>query len=133
MGHDRTHLCPRCAAELIKNTVKCKKCGVEFKNKKKARMLSIFLPGGGYFYVRQYVLGVINVLTELALIGAISWMSYMAWTTWNASQQLDQKMLFFIGASLAGLAYIKIASIFHSIHFIEEFIPVAKKIDPIKK
>jgi hypothetical protein len=61
-GSNRAYLCPRCTKKLEKGKYVCKNCNLKFKNLKKARILSIFLPGGGYFYTRHVFLGLMNAL-----------------------------------------------------------------------
>jgi hypothetical protein len=60
-GSERAYLCPRCTKKLEKGKYICENCRIKFKNKYKARILSIF-PGGGYFYTRHIFLGVMNAL-----------------------------------------------------------------------
>ncbi len=54
----RIHLCPRCLLELVQNEYICSNCRLEFKNLGKAKRVSIFYPGGGYFYTGHPHLGI---------------------------------------------------------------------------
>lgn len=65
---NRTHLCPKCTHVLEVDRFDCPGCGKEFKNRTKARDLSLWLPGGGYFYTGHPFLGVMDAMIELLLL-----------------------------------------------------------------
>ena len=60
----RTHLCPKCTSPLVENIFTCPACGLEFKNRQKARLYSLVFPGGGYFYTRHPFLGISDACAE---------------------------------------------------------------------
>ena len=115
----RTHLCPRCAGELVKGDYTCSKCGLEFKNKAKARQISLFYPGGGYFYTGHPVLGVLDALTEAYL--SVWVVSSIVYAVRGVEEAVYQTVFFGIL-----LAIEKSVSIFDSNKFIEEYIPLKK-------
>lgn len=119
----RFHLCPRCTQPLSAGKYVCETCQLKFKNKIAAFILAILLPGGGYFYARQYLIGLLNAIVEIFL------MVYIAVTLEDVLQKLaDSKIhLVVLCALLLGIKFI---SVIHSTHFIEEFIPRKKKIQP---
>jgi hypothetical protein len=60
----RTHLCPRCTHRLKEGKYTCEKCQLQFKRKRTAALLSIFIPGGAYFYARQCLIGSLDAVAE---------------------------------------------------------------------
>lgn len=119
----RQHLCPRCAAPLPKNLYTCPRCRFEFKRPGAARIYSIFLPGGGYFYTRHPWLGLGDAFTELVLILA----TLFFLLDYFRSPQGDPAALYTGLAAGAVLVVEKLVSVYHARHFIEEFIPVEKR------
>jgi len=69
----RQHLCPRCTSILEKDNYTCPRCQQQFKTVKMAYILAILLPGGGYFYTRQYFLGFIGALIDILLIVTVAY------------------------------------------------------------
>lgn len=118
---ERTFLCPRCTASLETGGESCRSCRLEFKNRKDARMISIFIPGGGYFYTRHYVLGAFDALVEVYLI----WFVYV-FTLGELSGEPDAMSVAILGA--IALFIEKLITIYHSNHFLDEFLPVEKDV-----
>ena len=117
----RAHLCPRCTNELTKGEHVCPKCKLKFKRKSKLRSM---LPGMGYFYVRQTFLGIVNTIVELILIG------FLISLYLKLSQ--DNKAAILYLALFGGLfIFEKIATMYHSSHFIDEFIPEIEEVKPL--
>lgn len=117
----RAHLCPRCTRELTKGEHVCPKCKLKFKRKSKLRSL---LPGMGYFYVRQTFLGIINTIVDLILVGFL--VSFYL----KLSQDNEAAILYL---ALFGGMFIfeKIATMYHSSHFIDEFVPEIEEVKPL--
>ena len=69
-------LCPDCRNVLTPRVYACGTCGLVFKNEKTMRMYSIFLPGGGYFYIGYPILGIFLCIAEgfvlLGLFGELA-------------------------------------------------------------
>jgi len=116
----RAHLCPRCTAELVPGRYDCPNCRLVFKNLSDGRKLSILYPGGGYFYTRHPLLGAGDALTELiltalvimSLLGALkSGTGYVPLAIWGTALLLE-----------------KAVSVYHSNHFIREYIPEEKEV-----
>jgi hypothetical protein len=120
----RSHLCPRCTRELVEGKSKCEKCQLQFKSKFVAAISSIIFPGGGYFYIRQYLLGFLDALMELSLLGFIGYLII------DLSNQISVSP--FHPAMIPLFFYIKIAALVHSNHFVKEFIPKSRNIKPRK-
>lgn len=117
----RTNLCPRCCTPLAEKTRTCKGCELKFKTKPIASVLAVFLPGGGYFYVRQYFLGAIAALLEIALF------SVVVIEINNSGNGIQTGYLWLIATPLL-LILEKIVAVIHAHIFIEDFIPNQKEI-----
>lgn len=63
----RQYICPRCARLLPTETACCPGCNLKFKNRHQATLRSILLPGGGYFYSRYRLAGVLVGLIEILI------------------------------------------------------------------
>lgn len=115
----RTHLCPRCTAELVKDKYTCPGCRLVFKNTSDGRRTSLIFPGGGYFYTRHPVLGVGDAITELILLVLV---------VASLIDALRGSGNGFGPLAIWGTALIieKSISVYHSNHFINEYIPEEK-------
>ena len=119
----RIHLCPRCAHRLIEKKYECQDCQLTFKSKVVAALLAIVVPGGGYFYVRHFLIGALDALLEIFLL------IYSVFLFRDFYDQVPVNMVYLVVVPLLFL-YIKITAIIHSNHFIAEFIPTQKNIKP---
>ena len=118
---DRFHLCPQCARPLTAAKYVCESCQLKFKNKIVAYILAILFPGGGYFYTRHYLLGLLDAVVEIFLL------LYIAMTVEGMLGKVEGSMLYVLALGAIFLA-VKAISVIHSTHFIEEFIPRKKEI-----
>ncbi len=120
---ERTFLCPRCSSHLTEKKYICEKCELKFKTKFATILNAIFLPGGGYFYTRQYFLGGIAAVLEIVLIvfAAISWI--------DAVNGLPNSIIWLL-LYVSAFVLVKIITVVQTTAFIEEFIPKSKKIEP---
>jgi hypothetical protein len=116
----RIHLCPRCTHALAEGQFKCKKCQLKFKSRLMAAISSIILPGGGYFYTRQYLLGFLDALVELAFL------CFFGYLITDLRNHIPVSPLHM--AMIPVFLYLKIAAVIHSSHFVSEFIPRRRKI-----
>ena len=117
----RSHLCPRCTTLLENGQFTCNACQLKFKNKIAAIIMAILIPGGGYFYTRHYLIGLLNVIVEIFLMGYF----YLIWQ--DVINKPENRILYLVGLA-ALFVIIKIMSVIHSSHFIEEFIPTQKQV-----
>jgi hypothetical protein len=108
---NRTHLCPKCTHVLEVDRSDCPGCGKEFKSRTKARNLSLWLPGGGYFYTGHPFLGAMDALIELFFLVAI--VGGLISGEWAVA-----------GLFGALLALEKAITVYHANHFVKEFLPV---------
>lgn len=122
----RMHLCPRCGGMQIKNHFECPHCDLLFKSKKEARSISIWCPGGGYFYTRHPVLGVFDAIAEVYLM-------FLVCMTAVGAFKGDQDSVFALVSLGLALLFEKILTISHSNHFLSEFIPVDKNVVPFER
>jgi hypothetical protein len=116
----RIHLCPRCTHKLVEGQFKCEKCQLQFKSKLMTAICSIILPGGGYFYIRQYLLGFLDAMVELGLLWFIGYLII------DLRNHIPVNPLHM--ATIPLFFYFKIAAVIHSSHFVSEFIPRHRKI-----
>ena len=118
----KVHLCPRCTQKLIKDHYQCQGCGLEFKNKEKAKKISLIFPGGGYFYTRHPFLGLGDAITETVpmLLVLVSFL--------EAVDSANYAGVIVVGILLV---FEKMITIYDSNRFIKEFIPVGKEIGPV--
>ncbi len=119
----RTHLCPRCTNELSKGNYVCESCKLKFKTNVVAIIISIIFPGGGYFFTRQYFLGIVFALTEVILL------IYLTSSLVNTLNGAENG-IFSLAIYTFAILFVKAISILHSLDFIKEFIPKKKKINP---
>lgn len=112
----RVHLCPRCTGELDRGKYLCGDCGLEFKEMAKARKISVFYPGGGYFYTRHPFFGLADAAIEIILLGLfvfslICYPKGIMYSGW--------------GLFIFPLAFIfeKMFTVYHSNMLVKEYIP----------
>lgn len=120
----RTHLCPRCTEELIKDRYTCPNCNLAFKNKAEGKRISIIYPGGGYFYTRHPILGLIDAYVELFL------MSFIVTSLIGTIRGAENSNFGLVVSFAIALAIEKAITVHHSNKFINEYIPIEKEITP---
>lgn len=116
----RRHLCPRCTSPLKHGDAACGECGLPFKIRQKALLWSLLLPGGGYFYTGQRLLGFFDAIVEgflLLLLVA------MLFTIGDGEPGSMGAVLTLLGL----LALEKAITVFHANHAVKEFLPVDPK------
>ena len=126
----RHHLCPRCAHPLNAENYLCQKCRLEFRNPSRARKLSIIFPGGGYFYTRRPLLGVLDAMVEGYLLILV--LLFLFVRDGSQAAQAGTGVLFVAGFLGIVLLLEKIVTIYHAQHYIREFIPVEKEFNRIR-
>ncbi len=122
----RIHLCPRCAHRLVEKKYECTNCQLNFKSRLVAAVLAVLVPGGGYFYVRQFLIGALDAALEIYLL------IYSLFLLRDFNNQVPVNLMYLVVIPVLYL-YIKITAVIHSNHFIDEFIPTHKDIKPGKK
>ena len=118
---ERFHLCPQCTRPLTAAKYVCESCALKFKNKILAYILAILFPGGGYFYTRNYLIGLLDAIVEIFLL------VYIAVILQDVLNKVEGNMgkMLVLGAIFVA---VKIISVIHSTHFINEFIPRKKEV-----
>jgi hypothetical protein len=121
----RTHICPRCAKELEANKYICAGCRLEFKDKDEARRISIIYPGGGYFYTRHPFLGIADAIVETFLLAGIviSIINLIKGVAGSEANLIIFAILLLIEKAI---------SVYHSNHFVGEYITKEKEIDTVQ-
>jgi len=122
----RIHICPQCARRLVEKKYTCSNCQLNFKSRLMAIFLAIIIPGGGYFYVRHFLVGALDAILEIFLL------TYSTYLLRDFFNQIPVNRIYLVVIPALYL-YIKITAIIHSSHFIDEFIPTKKEITPGKK
>ena len=89
-----------------------------------AALSALILPGGSYFYIRQYLLGFLAALLEIVLAVIIVYL----FVGMRDQMPIESLHLVLIPIFL----YLKIGAVIHSNDFIKEFIPKEKNIKPRK-
>jgi hypothetical protein len=117
----RYHICPSCMRPLKKGEYRCAACGLEFKSSGRARLLSLVIPGGGYFYTGHWFLGIMDFIVEAGLIFLVLQPYLFPEMVIDAASMNNS--LFFLGI----LGIEKIMTIYHASHYIKEYIPVTTK------
>lgn len=122
----RVHLCPRCTKELTQGVFFCSNCQLEFKSRAEGRKLSLLWPGGGYFYARHPFLGIADAMTEAMLICFVVVCVLKALEDGAGSEP----SWFVAGIMAFTLAFEKLLTIYHTDHFIKEYLPKDTKFEP---
>ncbi|MBZ5646265.1 MAG: hypothetical protein LAN37_03460 [Acidobacteriia bacterium] len=76
-------LCPDCLAPLTEKVYQCAGCGLVFKDEGTMKKRALLIPGGGYFYCGQTLLGVLGLIGEAWLILLIVIFAIAAAATWG--------------------------------------------------
>ena len=120
----RVHLCPACTKELEEERYICVNCNLKFKDKETAKKIAIIYPGGGYFYTGHPFLGISDAIVEIMfIIGVIT-------SLFDAINVVEGSGYFLLFYAMM-LAFEKTITVYHSNHFVEEYIPVEKEIKAI--
>lgn len=116
----RYHICPSCMRSLKKDEYRCAACGLEFKSGGRAQLLSLVIPGGGYFYTGHWFLGIMDFIVEATLIFLVA--SAFLFPLATGEDRPNEGYLF-----LVILVIEKIMTIYHANHYVKEYIPVTTK------
>jgi hypothetical protein len=114
----RSHLCPRCTKPLKADVYACGACNLQFKSRSEGRRAALLFPGGGYFYTGHWVLGAGDAIAELVLL-------ILLILSLVPSEGPDAGW----GATIAIavlLVFEKAISVYHTDHFIKEYMPAEK-------
>lgn len=123
----RHHLCPRCShglERLAAEDPKCSACGLGFKSRRRAFLLSILLPGGGYFYTGHPVLGLFDALVEGMLLLFLLLSLVFAATGEPGFTYADA------GIFAVLLAIEKLVTVYHASHYVQELQPAERSLRP---
>ena len=120
----RIHLCPRCTKELEEGKYICPNCHLEFKDKDEGKKISLIYPGGGYFYTRHPFLGIGDAIVEttLLVLVIVSLIDAIEGVEGSGVELFTFAILLVIEKAI---------SVYHSKHFIKEYIPKEKEIKAI--
>lgn len=116
----RHHICPRCQHPLTTESFTCTSCRLAFKDQKKATRYSLLIPGGGYFYTGHPVMGLVDAVVELFFILAV-----LGGLVLLAQGDVEALSVLVMFGVLLGLE--KLLTIYHSRHYVTEFLPAKPK------
>jgi hypothetical protein len=119
---NRIFLCPQCTLPLSPATYQCEHCRLKFKSRVKSILMAIFVPGGGYFYARHYLIGLLSAAVEIFLL------VFFGVSLRDMLQGLSGSLPYTAAVGAIYLA-VKIITVIHSTEFISEYIPAARKIE----
>ncbi len=118
----RHSVCPKCTSALVVESYTCPQCRLQFKDPRSARLLSMTLPGAGYFYTRHPFLGMADALVQLPLIFFL--LLYLLGDFLDAPRYQGGLL---IAAALGGILLVeKIVGIYLTSNFVREYIPVER-------
>ncbi len=122
----RRHLCPGCGEVLDRLTEqsRCPVCGLRFKDRKRAVLLSVVFPGGGYFYTGHPILGLADAVVEGGLLFFLIASLVQAA---NGDPELGWANVAVFGAILA---IEKLVTIYHAGHYLGELLPADRAFRP---
>jgi len=115
----RVYLCPSCANILPTAVTSCEACKMAFKTPFQAKLRSLLLPGGGYFYARYPLVGVGMTLLDIFLIGFIA----LQWMNYNKGIPINFGLIALLAC---GWMVEKLMSAYHTTLLIQDFVPVEK-------
>lgn len=116
----RHHICPRCQQPLTTESFTCSNCQLAFKDQKKATRYSLLIPGGGYFYTGHPVMGAVDALVELFFL-----LAFLGGFVLLAEGDVEAVSVLVMFGVLLGLE--KLLTIYHSRHYVTEFLPAKPK------
>jgi hypothetical protein len=124
-----TSLCPRCLSPLTARVYQCAKCAMKFKDERSMLWRFLLIPGGGYFYVRHWFLGVMDFLAEIFfLLVALFWVLIALGVVQEAPRPGESpasaaEALIVVVFIVVALGIKKGVTIYHCQRRIREFIP----------
>jgi hypothetical protein len=123
---ERSHLCPRCTKPLIRDYYACPNCSLKFRKKSWATILSILIPGGGYFYTRHPIIGLLEAVMEtiIFLLLAASTTTYFV-SAPSAPRSITQAIMLCVIV----LGFEKTVASLFSNRCVEEFIPKQRHVE----
>jgi hypothetical protein len=115
----RVNLCPSCTNILDAKSPVCPTCKLKFKSGFQAKLRSLLLPGGGYFYNRHAVLGTMLGIAEIGLMTKL----ILDGIALNQGFSVD---LGWMAVAIFTLIAEKLISAYHTEQLTRKFIPEPK-------
>jgi hypothetical protein len=116
----RVYVCPGCAANLASDASSCPSCNLSFKRGLMAGLWAALLPGGGYFYNRYALPGVLAGLAEIVAATLL----FYYWTLYFKAEPVHMTLLVCATGAFLIEKYIMA---FHAALLTADFIPAAAK------
>jgi len=123
-------LCPGCFTALTPGIYQCGKCSLSFKDEKTMVRRSLLIPGGGYFYCRQWFLGIGDFIAGAVLLlwilGAVlAWMEEQSRPAQASGEPSDPTRYLVLVVFFVGIFVLeRLFAIHHCRRFIREYIPL---------
>lgn len=111
-------LCPSCSNGLSEDPKICPKCRLKFKEKTKTILGSILLPGGGFFYSRHHIYGVLMGLIETAIMISITLAGL------NLKKVFTQNNLYLLIFTAIVFISVKAVNAYHSSRMVDYPLPL---------
>ncbi|MEJ2157964.1 MAG: hypothetical protein P8X96_21755 [Desulfobacteraceae bacterium] len=115
----RVSLCPSCTNVLDPKSDHCPTCKLKFKSGFQAKLRSLLIPGGGYFYSRHSILGTLLGIVEIALVTKL----ILDGIAWNEGFTVDLGFMALVAFTLMAA---KLISAYHTEQLTKKFIPEPK-------
>lgn len=115
----RVYVCPRCTGNLEAGASSCPSCNLNFKRASMAGLWAALLPGGGYFYNRYVIPGVLIGLIEVIAIIVLC----HHWIIFSKAEPVN---LLLLVCSTGALVIEKYIAAFHAALLTMDFIPATK-------
>ena len=115
----RVYVCPRCAGNLESGASSCSSCNLRFKRALMAGLWAALLPGGGHFYNRYVIPGVMIGLAEViaVIVLVYYWMLYF---------KVEPAHLTLLVCGTGAFIIEKYIMVFHAALLTTDFIPATK-------
>ncbi|RJQ86162.1 MAG: hypothetical protein C4519_02320 [Desulfobacteraceae bacterium] len=116
----RVHLCPGCTCVLPAAATCCGSCRLAFKTPFKARLWSVLIPGGGFFYGGYPLAGIVTAVSEIALKAFVLF-------TWLEMSKGGAGGYGSMAVAAGGLIVEKLISAFYAKQLVQDYVPERKE------
>ena len=127
--------CPDCFAILKPRVYLCPHCSLVFKNEKTLLRRTLLIPGGGYFYTRQWALGILSAVYETWFTWVLVLAILMAFGLVSLSQEPGESQgEADVLSGIVGIVWLlgleKLFHYYHSLRVVRDFSPTGRKQQP---
>lgn len=124
--------CPDCFAILTPRVYLCPHCGLVFKDEKTLLRRALLIPGGGYFYTRQWGFGILSALYEtwftwVFIVAILMVLGVVPVPQAEGQPQSQADALSGVVGVLWVLGIEKLFHYYHSLRVVRDFSPTDRK------